>query len=75
MNTGMRGLGGNEGGNVAREGKRRLVSSKSRNEGREVNLLDNDLLELGVNLRGHLTLGDVSEKFLLGGLEVLLEAV
>lgn len=45
-------------------------------EEREVsNLLDNNLLELGVNLRGHLTLGDICEEFLLGGLEVLLEAV
>jgi len=40
-----------------------------------MNILDNNLLELGINLRGHLTLGDVSEEFLLGGLEVLLEAV
>ena len=40
-----------------------------------MNVLDNNLLELGVNLRGHLTLGDVSEEFLLRGLEVLLEAV
>lgn len=40
-----------------------------------MNLLDNNLLELGVNLRGHLTLSDVSEEFLLRGLEVLLEAV
>ena len=38
-----------------------------------VNSLDNDLLELSVELGGHLTLSNVSKELLLGGLEVLLD--
>jgi hypothetical protein len=36
--------------------------------------LDNNLLELSVELRGHLTLSNIGEELLLGRLKVVLEA-
>ena len=46
------------------------MSTASRAESKGERLLDNNLLEAGVDLGGHLTLGDLLEEVLLGRLEV-----
>lgn len=67
-------LGGDEGRDVATK-KREIVSfeNSEKREERKLDSLDNDLLELSIELRGHLTLSNISEELLLGRLKVVLE--